>query len=64
MRQGFVASAKDLGCAKVLTSAKDFEGANIFCIRRVFLDAPMFLYIFCDTYIFVYFSALLFNMRQ
>jgi hypothetical protein len=28
------------------------------------LDAPMFLYIFSGAYIFVYFSAFLFSMRQ
>jgi hypothetical protein len=53
-----LASVKDSGCAKVLASAKDFEGANVF-VSAEFLYAPMFLYIFCSAYIFVYFSAFL-----
>jgi hypothetical protein len=40
-----LASAKDFGCAKVLASAEDFEGANVLYPQR-FLDVPMFLYIF------------------
>ncbi len=37
-------------CDKVLESAKDSVGANIFVSAKV-LDAPMFLYIFCGAYI-------------
>jgi hypothetical protein len=41
-----------------------FSIYQCFCQAPMFSDAPMFLYIICGAYIFVYFSAFLFSMRQ
>jgi hypothetical protein len=58
-----LASAKVFGCAKVLASAKVFGCAKVLASAKV-IGCANVLYIFVGTYIFVYFSAFLFSMRQ